>query len=253
MNRVNIQNLALEITNKCNLECENCINKNENNEITMSSEIINSTFSQINRINNLHIYGGEPTLVLNKMVEIFQSIIAYHIKLDQLLVTTNGSCYQPELIELLNYIDLYGKYASKKLNVKFNILRDEHHKKALRELGMYQEALLNIKKYMESNYFNGFIKEPNVITKSNNFSNIYVTYMNKMKLYSPKNGICYIGPIITVNPKGIITECDASIEEQETLYNYGNVVTDSIEEIALERGKVLKPIEWYNETYRAIR
>jgi hypothetical protein len=51
----------------------------------------------------------------------------------------------------------------------------------MRELGIYKEALENIKKYMQSNYFNQFEKEPSIITKSSIYPDLYVTYMNKYK------------------------------------------------------------------------
>ena len=58
---------------------------------------------------------------------------------------------------------------------------------------------------------------------------------------------------MSVNTRGIITEADASIEHQQTLYNYGNVFNNTLEEIALERGKVVKPKQWYKETGKIIK
>ena len=252
MNRIHIQNLALEITSKCNLECRKCINKKTNN-IIMSNEIIEATFNQIYRINALHIYGGEPTLTLDTILNIFKTIVYNHIILEQVVVSINGSNYSYDFLRMLDYISLYMQCSNIKPDVKFNILRDRHHKKTMRELGIYKEALENVKKYMQSNYFNQFEKEPSIITKSSIYPDLYVTYMNKYKLYDQKNGICSIGPLITINPNGIITEAYPSIEEQEILYNYGNILFDSIEDVALKRAKIIKPISWYFETYKTIR
>jgi len=53
-----------------------------------------------------------------------------------------------------------------------------------------------------------------------------------------------MGPIITVNTVGIVTECDASIEHQRTIYNYGNVLEESIEDIMIRKNAVIvKPNE----------
>ena len=252
MNRVNIQNLALEITNKCNLDCENCINKNEDNNITMSPEIIDSIFSQINKIDNLYIYGGEPTLVLNKLYYLFRSVVNYHVTIDQLDITINGSHYTEEFIKLLDYMNLYGKISGSSIDIKLNILRDDHHKQTLRRLGIYQEALANIKKYMESKYFNSFEKQPRIITKASNYNETFITYTNGIKGFNSIEKLCNIGPLITINPNGTVTECDYSIEEQDTLYNYGNVLEESIESVSLKKGKRVSRITWYYETNRTI-
>lgn len=66
---------------------------------------------------------------------------------------------------------------------------------------------------------------------------VVMTYVSGLKKLDIENGVCNIGPCITVNVNGTITECNASMENQETLYNYGNILTDSIEEIFL-KGKV---------------
>ena len=58
---------------------------------------------------------------------------------------------------------------------------------------------------------------------------------------------------MTVNTDGIITECDASIEHQQTIYNYGNVLKDSIENVAIERGQILKYSKWKRECKKALK
>ena len=251
MNRINIHNLALIITNQCNLECSDCIYKD--NDIDMSTDVIDTIFEQINNINNLYIYGGEPVLVLDNLEYMFKIIISNRIKLKQLNITINGTKYDSEFLRLLDYISRCLSFYSNNANVRLNILRDTEHKNSLKRLGIYRETLLYIKKYMESKYFDGFCKEPTIITKSVNFSSNYITYMNKFKMFDRKNGICNIGPLITVNPIGLVTKAGATFEEQETLYNYGNVNNESIEEIFLKKSKILKPIDWYSKMHYITR
>lgn len=214
----------------------------------MSNEIIDKVFEQTNKINNLYIYGGEPVLALDTLEYMFKSIINNKIKLRQLDITINGTKYDEDFLRLLDYMDTYLIYSTNNAFVRLNILRDSEHKDSLKRLGIYRETLSCIKKYMESKYFYDFCKEPRIVSKSVNFSKNYVTYMNKIKMFDRKNGVCNVGPLVTINPKGLITKANATIEEQETLYNYGDINNNSIEEIVLKNSKILKPIEWYSKT-----
>ena len=81
--------------------------------------------------------------------------------------------------------------------------------------------------------------------------NLYITYLKNKS--SNKIKLCNIGPLLTINADGIITECDASFENQEKKYNYGNVLTDSIEEVALEKGTILTPRKWDKETVKEMK
>lgn len=63
--------------------------------------------------------------------------------------------------------------------------------------------------------------------------------------------ICYgkqvtsIGPFVSVNVDGIVTECNASFDEQRTIYHYGNVLEDDIYNICLKNdAKVVSPKKW---------
>ena len=74
MNQVYIQNLAMIVTDNCNLNCAHCMRgKSCNNN--MSKEVIKATLSQTKAIGNLNLCGGEPTLALDTIEEIFKYII----------------------------------------------------------------------------------------------------------------------------------------------------------------------------------
>ena len=66
----------------------------------------------------------------------------------------------------------------------------------------------------------------------------FITYTDNNRKFDRENGLCNIGPLITIGTNGNITECDASLEHQKTIYNYGNVLNESIEENVLRRGKL---------------
>ena len=125
---------------------------------------------------------------------------------------------------------------------------------------MEEEWIENIKRYAESKHFLDLRRIERKLFREGNAVNldpsitvplrpmpIYMSYYKKGLFNIPKfdmSGKCFIGPLLTVNVDGIVTECDASIEHQRTIYNYGNVLEESIEDIMIRKNAVIvKPNE----------
>lgn len=54
-----------------------------------------------------------------------------------------------------------------------------------------------------------------------------------------------IGPFISVNVDGMVTECDASFVDQRVIYHYGNILEDDIQDICLRNdAEVVSPKKW---------
>ena len=81
MKKCYIQNLALNITDNCNLECSHCLRgKSCNNN--MSDDVIEATLSQVKGIGNLSINGGEPTLAIGQIEKIIDYILKNNILIE---------------------------------------------------------------------------------------------------------------------------------------------------------------------------
>ena len=252
MNKCYIQNLALIVTNKCNLNCKHCLRGDKNNKC-MSDNIIESTLDQISSIGNLAINGGEPTLVIDRLEKIISYIIEKHISLDEFTITINGTIYSKQLLKLLDEINIY--IGSNDINTLLSISLDKYHLNEIAKLKLQKEFLENLKRYQESKYFYNYKDTKQKLFREGYATSLdekltvplrpmkpLITYVDKNKKFDRDNGLCNIGPLVTINPDGIITESDASIENQEKLYNYGNILTSSIEDVILEKGKLmLKP------------
>ena len=74
MKKCYIQNLALNITDNCNLECRHCLRGDRCNN-KMSDDVIEATLSQIKGAGNISINGGEPTLALDRIEKIIEKEI----------------------------------------------------------------------------------------------------------------------------------------------------------------------------------
>ena len=81
----------------------------------------------------------------------------------------------------------------------------------------------------------------------------FVTYLGKNNTFDKTNGLCNIGPVVTINVDGTITESDASYNNQNTIYNYGNVLNNSIIECLFNnKMKVVKPNKFENKANKQI-
>ena len=73
MNKLYIQNLALIVTEQCNLNCAHCLRGGCSNK-KMSDDVIEATLNQVAAIDTLHLCGGEPTLAINTIEKILTYI-----------------------------------------------------------------------------------------------------------------------------------------------------------------------------------
>ena len=51
----------------------------------------------------------------------------------------------------------------------------------------------------------------------------------------------------------MVTECDASIKHQRTLYNYGNILDENLESIITRIGEEVSPRTWYRQTGKIMK
>ena len=252
--------LGMIVTERCNLECEHCLRGCRSNKI-MSDDVIEATLSNFDYIETLAICGGEVTLSLDVVEKIINYIIKHEILVGEITYTINGTIYSQRFLDLIDYSNEYLiSDGNKEDRTNFAISWDGFHHKEIRRLGMEDRYLDNVKQYSESPYYYGvrrleqkLFREgraallPEDITVPLRPMEVYMTYYTKYKnklgmirrKFDRENGHCYMGPVITVNPDGIVTECDASIEHQRTIYNYGNVLEESIEDIMLRKNAVI--------------
>ena len=267
MNKIAVQNLGMIITERCNLNCNHCLRGKCTNKV-MSDDVITATLKQFCHIHNLAICGGEPTLALDRIEKIFTYIVENEIIVEMVTLTINGTIYSEEFLKLLNYIEEYINY--KKLEQvlsNFTISWDKFHYNEVERLGMAKEYLENIERYKNSKHYYGLQRLSRKLFREGNAEFLdpsltipmspmipHITYVGDKAKYDKENGLCNIGPLITINVNGTITECDASIIHQESLYNYGNVLTDSIEDIYLKKGILIpKPKKWLKKIGREMK
>lgn len=249
-------NLAMIVTEKCNLQCEHCMRGTSTNK-DISCEVIDKTLDQILAIGVLNICGGEPTYAIDKIKYIFDSIRKKKILVDCIYTVINGTNYSEELLELYSEMAEY-KYIEK---LGFEISNDVFHKKELVRLGLYDQTIENIRKYTKSEFFGGFrtinyklFNEGRAVSLDKEITTTLKPVHNVICYAGKKERLINIGPLVTVNTSGNLTECDASTYHQETKYNYGSILEDKIIDIYLRNGaKVVSPIRYNFEIKKEIK
>ena len=246
MRKCYIQNLALNITDNCNLECSHCLRGDRCNR-NMSDDVIEATLSQIKGVGNISINGGEPTLAIDRVKKIVDYIIDNNIFVEEFTTTINGTIYSEELLELLGKMDNY--INDDEVLAMVAISCDRYHVEEIERLGLLDQYRENVIKYSKSKYYYGLrdiyvrlFREGRAVNLDRKITvplrpmKTYITYAGKKRVSDRENGLCNIGPLITIGTNGNITECDSSLDHQNTIYNYGNVLNESIEENVLKRG-----------------
>lgn len=84
-----INNLAIEITRRCNKECYFCL-RGEGQKVNISDEILEVFLKKFSRICDLTISGGEPSLAPDRILKIIDIIKRNKISVGSFYIATNG-------------------------------------------------------------------------------------------------------------------------------------------------------------------
>lgn len=84
-----IDNISIEVTRKCNMECEHCL-RGDSINMNIGHQFIDQLFSKIDAINSLTITGGEPSLNVPAINYIIKSVKKYNIEIGNFFIATNG-------------------------------------------------------------------------------------------------------------------------------------------------------------------
>ena len=134
---MDVEKLYLEVTRMCNLECEHCLRGNRE-DLYMSDETIINTLKNIKKIGTLLITGGEPLLALRQIRTIIQMIKDNNIKVDEIILITNSTILNKEIISTLKELFLIS-------NFKLYLSYDVFHYLELKRLNLLEQRNKNAK------------------------------------------------------------------------------------------------------------
>lgn len=216
MNEIEINAFGIEVTRKCNMQCDFCMRgKSQNIEIT--SDVMNNIFDSLSKfekisIGTINLTGGEPFLAPEKVVKIINELMKRNINISWLTITTNGSIFDENIIHALNLMNEYAKFG-----VTLRISADPHHIINKDKLNTNIEKIKEVfKGKLEIQVDVPFLL-PSGYENNNNTPpkyNEFISYYDGEKVYVP---------LLFITSKGTITDtCDYSYEQVDK-FNFGSI------------------------------
>lgn len=146
---MDIQNLVIEVTRKCNMACEHCL-RGEATKLEMKKEYIDSLLSQVESINMVTFSGGEPSLNVPIMEYFLEQCKLHNIYVGSFYIATNGMKVKEEFV--LFCLRMYS-FCEEKEMCQVNISNDLYHENE----GSFDDSLLSglsffSKKFEEDGY-----------------------------------------------------------------------------------------------------
>lgn len=87
--KLNVDELMLEVTQRCNMSCAHCLRGDANN-VDMTEEVVNKALKDVESITSLCFSGGEPSLNVPIIEYTLQYCKEHDISVYSFFVATNG-------------------------------------------------------------------------------------------------------------------------------------------------------------------
>ena len=235
MDEIEIEQFGIEITRKCNMQCDFC-RRGKSQNVEINDEIINEIFDSLSKFEKVHIgsinlTGGEPFLAPVKLIKVINELVKRNIKVDWLTITTNGSVFNENVIYALNLMNEYAEFG-----VTLRISADSHHvinkDKLNANIEKFKQAFkgkLEVQVDVPFILPSGYENENNTPPNHDEFK----SYYDGQKVYVP---------LMFITSKGTITDtCDYSYEQVDK-FNFGRInnisLDDSFMESVIHRTKI---------------
>ncbi len=118
-----LQNLIIEVTRKCNIKCEHCLRGNAQ-KMVIDTKYIDSLLDQVEYIGNICFTGGEPSLATHIIEYTLSELKRLNIRIGFFFIATNGVNVPEEFV--IACLKLYA-YCEEKDMCQVAISNDSYH------------------------------------------------------------------------------------------------------------------------------
>lgn len=207
--KLEFNDLCIEVTRKCNMECKHCLRGKPQN-ISIDLSCIHKLFKITNYISSITFTGGEPTLAVSKMISILNIAINYNVEIANFYIVTNGKYLPPNFYYFIHKI--YGYCTSNEISGvslskdSFHEVISEENIKRLKLFSCFSEKKLTGESYI--------INEGNAIEHRFPFTR-NIDFKFKLDIEKLDEDRYLIHDMFYLNAYGkILSECDYSYNSQ---------------------------------------
>lgn len=200
--------LILKITEKCNLNCTYCYQRNEKRIKTLDEKNIKRLTNCIKEMVysypdieiSLEFTGGEPLLEFGVIQDIVYKLKEINCKIKRKCIKTNGTIFSEKIADYLrknNFLLCFSLDGTEETN--------DLHRKYIDGRGTFKVIMNNYSRYL--NHGMKYISNISVITKTEQFSEIFDLFQN----YNFRN--------IKINPLSYNDTIDSKFQEELAKYH----------------------------------
>ena len=224
---MNIDNLILEITRRCNMKCEHCL-KGDAENMNITENIIDTLLldNNIEYISQVTFTGGEPSLNIKAIENFLKTCKNNNIDIGNYYIATNGKQENKEFLLLL--LELYLYCSDNEITQvevsrsNFHYDQDEHWIEMLKVLKFCSERKHLTYENIISEGRGKKLNEANGLDSARCTTDIETTLTIEDDT---------VHDTLFINAKGdILTDCDLSYETQEKL-KIGNILIHKLIEL----------------------
>lgn len=141
-----VEELHLEATRNCTLECEHCLRGNRQ-AINMDTVVLDKIFKYVKNVGTLLLTGGEPLLAIEILERLVEILKTKQVRVNKIMLITNGTVLDDRILKLLH--DLQdNSYLTLKLST------DIFHQIDLEKKGLLELRNKNLEILSKDNFYN---------------------------------------------------------------------------------------------------
>ncbi len=142
---MHLEELHLEVTRNCTLECEHCL-RGDRERINMSSSVLDEIVKDGLVVDRLLLTGGEPLLAIQILEYLVELLASKRISVKRLVMITNGTIMSPRVLNVLYKLEDYTIMTLK-------LSTDIFHELQLHEKGLYEKREVNLAQFKNEDFY----------------------------------------------------------------------------------------------------
>lgn len=228
--RIELSELILEITRKCNMSCSHCL-RGPAQRMDMDIEIINRVTQAVDYIYEVTFSGGEPSLNAAAIEHFRWAVHFNRCSLDHFWLTVNAHFFKQDFYEAIQ--ELYCICDDQDC-CSLTISRDQYHgKMSQKAYEMYSELPFFSTQRMKKIEDYALLSEGNAKKNQMGCKDAYIADKIKDYYFNESEDVLYVKDMIYVNTKGdVLLSCDLSYISQKR-HIIGNVLKEPLQNILM--------------------